>query len=99
MAPVRVVAHLTANNAEDAEKLLANLQEVIPKVLAEEGCLEYQLTRDLSSPTHFVFIETWESAAHLAAHAAAPHMTESGKQRQGWIKERAVHRLEVLGGK
>ena len=47
-----------------------------PAVLAEEGCLLYQLCAnyDGSDPDTLTLIEEWESDAALQAHLEAPHM-------------------------
>ena len=51
-----------------------------PTVLAEAGCVQYQLFADLPGGTQapdpdcFTLLEQWESEAHLKAHLAAPHM-------------------------
>ena len=53
---------------------------VRPAVLAEAGCVQYQLFADLPGGTQapdpdcFTLLEQWESEAHLKAHLAAPHM-------------------------
>lgn len=54
----------------------------IPHVLAEEGCLAYELTRDLDTglpiqelaPSGVTVVEKWESPEALRAHLTAPHM-------------------------
>jgi quinol monooxygenase YgiN len=51
-----------------------------PSVLAEAGCVQYQLCGDLPGgtdapdPNGFILIEQWESEAHLKAHLATEHM-------------------------
>lgn len=37
---------------------------------AEAGCLEYAFSADLAEPGRVRLFEIWESAEHLAAHAA-----------------------------
>lgn len=51
-----------------------------PVVRAEVGCLRYDLHPVEGEPDRFVLLEEWESAAHLAAHAASPHMREAGPE-------------------
>ena len=55
----------------------------VPNVLAEEGCIMYQLNENFDSglpaqndldPNTLTFVECWESQAHLDAHLATPHM-------------------------
>ncbi len=54
-----------------------NLQ---PLVLAEDGCIQYELKADQDNENRFVIIERWASAEALAAHAVSPHMVEAGKK-------------------
>ncbi len=64
------------------EGFLAEFHQIVPQVLAEEGCLEYGPTVDADTPISaqitddnlVVIVEKWESVAHLEAHLAAPHM-------------------------
>ena len=55
----------------------------IPNVLAEDGCIMYQLAENFDSgfpaqkdldPNVLTFIECWESLDHLKQHLQAPHM-------------------------
>jgi len=45
-----------------------------PLVLAEPGCLQYQLQQVVDKPEQFILLEQWESTAALAAHDVTPHM-------------------------
>ena len=45
-----------------------------PLVLAESGCLQYELQQVLDKPEQFILLEQWESTAALAAHDVTPHM-------------------------
>jgi quinol monooxygenase YgiN len=65
------------------EALLATFKDLVPKVLAEKGCLEYGPFIDLEtnlpgqpSPRENVvtMIEKWESIEALEAHLMTPHM-------------------------
>lgn len=64
-------------------EFLAEFHKVVPKVLEEEGCLEYGPMVDLPtsvgaqapSRSHVVtVVEKWESVDALEAHLMAPHM-------------------------
>jgi len=67
------------------EKFLAEQRNLLPLVRAEEGCIEYAPTAEVSltdppksTPrTHCIIMhEKWETLANLQAHAVAPHMKE-----------------------
>lgn len=64
------------------EAYLKILKANVPAVRAEEGCIEYQPTVDMSSglppqrlePDTVTMIEKWSSLEALKAHLVAPHM-------------------------
>jgi quinol monooxygenase YgiN len=67
------------------DELLAAAGEVLPKVRAEAGCIEYGPMIDFPSglpaqgavrPNVVMMIEKWESLAALEAHLKTPHMAE-----------------------
>jgi quinol monooxygenase YgiN len=73
------------------DDFLAVLRELVPKVLAEEGCLEYGPWLDLptSVPAQpearqqvVTVVEKWESIEALEAHLMAPHMREFRQQTE-----------------
>jgi quinol monooxygenase YgiN len=75
----------------------------MPAVLAEQGCMEYGPAVDASGigpfqaklgPDTFVVVEKWASAAHLAAHAAAPHMAAYGAKTKEMVASRVIHVLQ-----
>lgn len=70
---------------------LAVFRELVPKVLAEEGCVEYVPMIDV--PTELpgqppvdenvvTVVEKWSSVAALEQHLMAPHMGEFREQTQ-----------------
>jgi len=71
------------------DDLLALFRDLVPKVRAEKGCIEYTPMIDTPSrldvqgalrPNVVVMVEKWESVEALHAHLATPHMAEFGKQ-------------------
>jgi quinol monooxygenase YgiN len=56
------------------ETLEALFRGVISTTLQEEGCISYQLNRDLDQPRRFIWTEEWESREYLDKHAASPHI-------------------------
>jgi quinol monooxygenase YgiN len=61
------------------EEQIKAFKKVEPLVLAEDGCLQYEMKADQDNENRFIMIERWSSAAALAAHAVSPHMLEAGK--------------------
>lgn len=60
------------------EEYIRICKENIPNVLAEAGCIMYNLATDCEGPDAdpdcATFVEAWESLDHLKAHLATPHM-------------------------
>lgn len=48
-----------------------------PQVLAEPGCLRYELLADVADEHKFVIVERWASEAALTAHENSAHMLAS----------------------
>ena len=67
------------------DTFLDEFHALVPRVHAEEGCIEYGPTRDVDSGIEaqggvrentVTIVEKWESLGHLQAHLAAAHMGE-----------------------
>lgn len=72
-------------------ELLALLREIVPKVRAETGCIEYDLLSDVPSglpaqaplqENTLVILEKWESIDALKAHLKTIHMAEYFRQAE-----------------
>ena len=72
----------------------------IPNVLAEDGCLRYELTEsvDIDSPVQEAcpanrlrVVEAWESVAALKAHFQAPHMLAFKASTAGFSRGTTLH--------
>ena len=59
------------------EKFMEVLNNNIPTVLAEDGCIRYEACLDVNPETrgkYVSIVESWKSEAHLKAHLATAHM-------------------------
>jgi quinol monooxygenase YgiN len=92
-----VVAIFTAKPGAE-QPLEALLRGVVETTLREDGCIRYQLNRDLKNPRRFVFTEEWESQAHLDRHLAAPHLQALAAQLPAHIEAGDVIVLAPLAG-
>ncbi|WP_310627404.1 putative quinol monooxygenase [Limnohabitans sp.] len=54
-------------------------EKLKPLVLAELGCLQYDMFADASDENKFVVVEHWASQDALDAHDQAPHMVEADR--------------------
>ena len=99
---IHVVAIITARPGQRGAVLEA-FQANVPAVRAEAGCIEYGAAVDVENmgtaaygPDAFVVIEKWESADHLKAHAAAPHMKAYGAKVKDMVASRVIHVLKPV---
>lgn len=92
-----VVAIFLAKPGEE-EKLEALFRGVIPITLKEEGCISYQLNRDLDLPRRFIWTEEWESREHLEKHASAPHIAAVLAQISDLVEHAEVIPLRKVDG-
>jgi quinol monooxygenase YgiN len=96
---IHVLAVITAKPGQRAA-ILEAFRANMPAVHAEAGCIEYGPVIDAGhSPAKygddtFVVIEKWESADHLKAHAASPHMAAYGAKTRDMIAERTIHIMQ-----
>ncbi|MGF1651544.1 MAG: putative quinol monooxygenase [Hyphomicrobiaceae bacterium] len=104
MAAVHVIAIITTKpGMRDA--VLAHFRDNKPAVHAEDGCLFYEPTIDADGigpiqtklgPDSFVVVEKWASAAHLEAHAQAPHMAAYATKVRDMLAGRVIHVLSEV---
>ena len=80
------------------QKLEQLFQGVVDTTLREEGCISYQINRDLANPRRFVFTEEWRSQADLDRHLAAPHLQALSRQVPEYIESSDVLVLAKLAG-
>jgi quinol monooxygenase YgiN len=97
---IHVIAIITAKPGK-RDEVLGHFRANVPAVHAEAGCIEYGPAIDATTGTPakfgddtFVVIEKWESADHLKAHAASPHMKAYGEKTRELLANRAVHVLQ-----
>lgn len=84
---------------------LAEFQQVVPSVRAEDGCLEYGAAVDL--PTKLaaqpparedvvVVVEKWRDVPALEAHLSAPHMNAYRERVRGYVVRSVLHVLRPV---
>ena len=61
------------------QQQIQTYEKLKPLVLAESGCLQYDLFADANDENKFVLVEHWASQAALDAHDVAPHMVEADR--------------------
>jgi|TARA_B110000908_G_C10258523_1_gene457374 quinol monooxygenase YgiN len=102
---IHVIAPITTKPGMRA-KVLELFNANVPAVLAEDGCIEYGATIDVSDAgafqttygdDTFVVVEKWASLAALMAHAATPHMKTYGSSTKDMLADRKIHIMKNAG--
>lgn len=93
--PVVAVFVVKPGSEEVVETLFRG---VIDTTLAEEGCISYQLNRDIENPRRFVWTEEWTSHDLLQKHLAAPHIAELFGKLPDHIESSQVIALTPVAG-
>jgi len=70
-----VIASMKAAPGKEDE-LRSALTSLVAPTRREEGFVDYDLHESIEEPGVFYFYENWESAGHLEAHLATPHVTD-----------------------
>ncbi len=68
---IGVVATIIPQAGQEAQVEQA-LREAVRGTLGEDGCLRYELHRDVDQPRQLVMVERWRDEQALAAHMQAP---------------------------
>ncbi|QDT95970.1 putative quinol monooxygenase [Gimesia aquarii] len=97
-----VIANIELAEGKQAAFLEA-FRQLVPQVLAEEGCIEYgpAVDEDTDIPIQakngdqiVTVMEKWESVETLKAHLAAPHMQAYREQVADLVKGTTIKILK-----
>ena len=98
---IHVLASITVN-ASEFDTFLEIFKANVPKVLEEEGCVEYSATVDFptelpiqeTNPSVVTVVEKWETFSHLEAHFTAPHMLDYKAKVEGMVEDVSLKILQ-----
>ena len=85
------------------QAFIAEFHKLMPKVHAEQGCIEYGPAVDVASPIPIqtpprddvvLVIEKWDNVAALLDHLAAPHMADYRAATAEMVRSVAIQVLE-----
>ena len=85
------------------EDFLNEFRQIVPKVHAEQGCIEYGPAVDADTgldaqytlgPDKVVVVEKWEDVAALKAHMTAPHMLEYRDKVKDFVRSMELRVLD-----
>lgn len=95
MAQLTILATIRARSGHE-DAVLDGLHGLVAPTRAENGCVRYDLHRDLEDPTRFVFHETRASEEHLARHLASAHIVAHRERVGTLIESLSLQRLQRL---
>lgn len=95
MSKLTIIAHIHAN-ADQVDLVKAELQKMISPVLAEEGCLNYDLHQDNEDPAHFFFYENWESRELWLRHMEAEPLKAFKATTEGALEKVVLHEMTMV---
>lgn len=87
------------------ERFLQIFSQVVPKVRAEQGCIEYgpleavptNIPTQIREEAETVYVlEKWESLEALEKHLVAPHMVEYRREVRPMVKEVGLYILRPI---
>mgnify|MGYP002876167621 FL=1 len=98
---IHVIASITVRESE-LDSFLEIFKQNIPRVLEEEGCVEYSATVDFQTNisiqdtevSRVTVIEKWGSFPHLESHFTAPHMLDYKARVEGMVENVSLKILE-----
>lgn len=98
--PFTLFAELEAQPGRGAEVAAAiAASRAVALTRAEQGCVAYDLCRDVDAPDRFVACETWRDLDALRAHLATPHFAAVGAALGGLLAGAPTLRvLTSVGG-
>ena len=98
---INVIASISVK-ASERDAFIEIFKTNVPKVLEEEGCVEYSATVDFQTELPIqqtnanvvTVIEKWESFSHLEAHFISSHMLEYKAKVEGMVEDVSLQILK-----
>jgi quinol monooxygenase YgiN len=101
---IHVIATVTLESGK-REAFLQEFRQIMPKVHAEQGCIEYGPTIDTDTDLEVqhrmgtdsvTIIEKWENLDALKAHMTAPHMLEYRGKVKDFVRNTEIRILDPV---
>lgn len=97
--PLTIIAILTAKDGCET-RLRAAQERLVVATLKEDGCLRYELNQSLDDGRVLIFVESWTNEAAWRAHMEGAAIRAFVDEGAGdWVRERTLHRMEVVAGR
>jgi quinol monooxygenase YgiN len=81
---------------DEVEPVLASFRKLIPQVLPEPGCLQYDLHQDNEDPAHLLFYENWETRELWLDHMQTDHLAAHQAATEGKIESLTLYEMTKL---
>lgn len=96
MKNIVIVANIKVKEefTDEVYSELVKLYEATHKY--DEGCIQYELHKDLSDKNSFTFVETWENSEFLALHEQKEHFKTFVVKIENKIENLSISKLEKL---
>ncbi len=93
--PLTIVATIQALPGKEdiVEKALL---AVIAPTLAEPGCLQYDLHRDLQKPGLFLYYENWATREEWDAHMLSDHLAAMKVATDGLLEGIIIYQMKLI---
>ena len=78
------------------ELVTSELLKILEPTRKEDGCILYDLHRDLEDPTVLMFYEIWETVDHWRVHDKQEHIAKFRKAIDGAVESITFNKLELL---
>ena len=95
MSKLTIVANIKAKSGQ-TDLVKAELLKLIDVTRAEAGCLQYDLHQDNENPTHFIFVENWQSRELWQTHMNAPHLKDYLAATDGAVETFTLNELSQI---
>jgi len=84
---------------DKVELVIKEFSELISKTRTEEGCLKYDLHRDLENSSVFWFYEHWENEESQKKHMNSKHLKEYLEATYGAVKSLTLNKMRLQSTK
>lgn len=79
-----------------ADELIKVLKELVAKSRLEEGCISYNLYKDIDNEDTYTIIEEWHDIKSLHNHFQTAHFKTLTEKVKPYIKECIINKYEEV---
>ena len=77
------------------DNIMEAVRPCIEATRKEDGCISYDLHRNVTEPDQLVFVERWESRPQLDAHFSTPHLIAWREAGEPFFLDRKIEIIEA----